>query len=168
MEYRPFGNTRLKVSEIGSGCGNVGGLMIRGEHGDQVQAVARAMEMGINYFDSHAADSAVLLAIRIPTVQSPADVKECQALPGKTDRRARRTHGPHHPGRRRALRVAAVHRIRADRPRGRYCSVLRRERGNWSAPEMIVPAERCAWPKCPGERLCTGLGSRRFTVPPPT
>lgn len=52
MRYRPLGNTGLNVSEIGFGCGNVGGLMIRGEHGDQVEAVARAMELGINYFDT--------------------------------------------------------------------------------------------------------------------
>ena len=52
MEYRPLGNTGINVSEIGFGCGNVGGLMIRGDHGDQVRAVARAMELGINYFDT--------------------------------------------------------------------------------------------------------------------
>ena len=52
MEYRPLGNTGLSVSEIGFGCGNVGGLMIRGEHRDQARAVARAMELGINYFDT--------------------------------------------------------------------------------------------------------------------
>ena len=52
MDYRPLGSTGLNVSEIGFGCGNVGGLMIRGEHGDQVQAIARAMELGINYFDT--------------------------------------------------------------------------------------------------------------------
>ncbi len=52
MEYRPLGSTGLNVSEIGFGCGNVGGLMIRGEHSDQVKAVARAMELGINYFDT--------------------------------------------------------------------------------------------------------------------
>ncbi len=47
-----MGNTGLNVSEIGFGCGNVGGLMIRGAHSDQVSAVARAMELGINYFDT--------------------------------------------------------------------------------------------------------------------
>ena len=52
MEYRPLGSTGLNVSEIGFGCGNVGGLMIRGEHSDQVKAAARAMELGINYFDT--------------------------------------------------------------------------------------------------------------------
>ena len=52
MNYRPLGSTGLNVSEIGFGCGNVGGLMIRGEHRDQVRAVERAMELGINYFDT--------------------------------------------------------------------------------------------------------------------
>ena len=52
MNYRPLGSTGLQVSEIGFGCGNVGGLMVRGEHTDQVKAVARAMELGINYFDT--------------------------------------------------------------------------------------------------------------------
>ena len=54
MDYRPLGDTGLNVSEIGFGCGNVGGLMIRGDHRDQVQAVARATELGINYFDTAA------------------------------------------------------------------------------------------------------------------
>jgi aryl-alcohol dehydrogenase-like predicted oxidoreductase len=52
MEYRPMGQTGMNVSEIGFGCGNVGGLLIRGSHDDQVKAVARAMELGINYFDT--------------------------------------------------------------------------------------------------------------------
>ena len=52
MNYRPLGSTGLELSEIGFGCGNVGGLMIRGDHRDQVNAAARAMELGINYFDT--------------------------------------------------------------------------------------------------------------------
>ena len=52
MNYRQLGRTGMNVSEVGFGCGNVGGLMIRGDHGDQVKAVARAMELGINYFDT--------------------------------------------------------------------------------------------------------------------
>ena len=52
MDYRRFGNTGIDVSEIGFGCGDVGGLMVRGEYADQVRAVARAMELGINYFDT--------------------------------------------------------------------------------------------------------------------
>ncbi len=52
MNYRPLGSTGLQVSEIGFGCGDVGGLMVRGERTDQVKAVVRAMELGINYFDT--------------------------------------------------------------------------------------------------------------------
>jgi L-galactose dehydrogenase/L-glyceraldehyde 3-phosphate reductase len=52
MEYRVLGKTGIKVSEIGFGCGNVGGLMIRGSHDEQVEAVSRALELGIDYFDT--------------------------------------------------------------------------------------------------------------------
>src|SRR5919198_6102873 len=52
MEYRALGRTGLQVSMLGFGCGNVGGLIIRGTHQDRVRAVARAMEAGINYFDT--------------------------------------------------------------------------------------------------------------------
>ena len=52
MDYRQLGNTGISISEIGFGCGNVGGLMIRGSHSEQVRAVERAMELGINYFDT--------------------------------------------------------------------------------------------------------------------
>jgi aryl-alcohol dehydrogenase-like predicted oxidoreductase len=52
MNYRKFGNTDIQVSEIGFGCGDVGGLMVKGEPADQVRAVSRAMELGINYFDT--------------------------------------------------------------------------------------------------------------------
>ena len=52
MEYRRLGRTGMEVSVVGFGCGNVGGLMIRGERSDQASAVARAMELGINYFDT--------------------------------------------------------------------------------------------------------------------
>ena len=48
MEYRKLGRTGIDISEIGFGCGNVGGLMIRGEPADQVSAAARAIELGIN------------------------------------------------------------------------------------------------------------------------
>src|SRR5919109_2262723 len=52
MEYRELGRTGLQVSMLGFGCGNVGGLIIRGSHQDRVRAVARAIEAGINYFDT--------------------------------------------------------------------------------------------------------------------
>jgi len=52
MNYRKFGDIDMDVSEIGFGCGDVGGLMVRGQPADQVRAIARAMELGINYFDT--------------------------------------------------------------------------------------------------------------------
>ncbi len=52
MNYRQLGGTGLKVSEIGFGCGNVGGLIVRGDPKERVRTVARAIELGINYFDT--------------------------------------------------------------------------------------------------------------------
>jgi aryl-alcohol dehydrogenase-like predicted oxidoreductase len=52
MENRPFGSTGLTVSALGFGCGNVGGLMVRGTHEQQVRAVKRALDAGITYFDT--------------------------------------------------------------------------------------------------------------------
>jgi aryl-alcohol dehydrogenase-like predicted oxidoreductase len=52
MELRTFGRTGLKLSVLGYGCGAVGGLMVRGAAADQERAVARAVELGINYFDT--------------------------------------------------------------------------------------------------------------------
>jgi aryl-alcohol dehydrogenase-like predicted oxidoreductase len=54
MELRALGRTGLKVSLLGFGCGAVGGLMVRGNHADQERAVARAVELGITYFDTAA------------------------------------------------------------------------------------------------------------------
>lgn len=52
MNYRTLGKTGLRVSVLGFGCGNVGGLMIRGASAERERAVARALELGINYFDT--------------------------------------------------------------------------------------------------------------------
>jgi aryl-alcohol dehydrogenase-like predicted oxidoreductase len=52
MEMRTFGRTGLKVSILGFGCGAVGGLMVRGAPADQERAIARALEAGVNYFDT--------------------------------------------------------------------------------------------------------------------
>ena len=52
MQYRMLGNTGLRVSEIGFGCGNVGGLMVGGGHDEQLSAVRHALALGINYFDT--------------------------------------------------------------------------------------------------------------------
>jgi len=52
MEQRVFGRTGLRFGILGFGCGAVGGLMVRGEPRDQERAVARALEVGVNYFDT--------------------------------------------------------------------------------------------------------------------
>jgi L-galactose dehydrogenase/L-glyceraldehyde 3-phosphate reductase len=52
MQMRPFGRTGLQLSVLGFGCGAVGGLMVRGAPADQERAIARAIEVGVNYFDT--------------------------------------------------------------------------------------------------------------------
>ncbi len=54
MEYRALGRTGLRVSALGFGCGNVGGLMIRGAPAERERAVARALELGVTFFDTAA------------------------------------------------------------------------------------------------------------------
>jgi len=54
MEQRSLGANGPKVSVLGFGCGAVGGLMVRGGPADQERAVARAIELGVNYFDTAA------------------------------------------------------------------------------------------------------------------
>jgi len=54
MQRRKLGLTGLEVTVLGFGCGAVGGLMVRGTAKDQERAVARAVEIGINYFDTAA------------------------------------------------------------------------------------------------------------------
>jgi len=52
MNRRALGRTGLHVSELGFGCGMVGGLLVRGEYPAMRRAVARAVEVGVNYFDT--------------------------------------------------------------------------------------------------------------------
>lgn len=52
MKYRRVGSSDLTVSEIAFGCGGNAGLMVRGEPAEQTRAVARALELGITYFDN--------------------------------------------------------------------------------------------------------------------
>ncbi len=54
MERRRLGRTGLKVSVLGYGAGAVGGLFTKGRSADQERAAARAIEAGINYFDTAA------------------------------------------------------------------------------------------------------------------
>src|SRR5581483_2601463 len=52
MQLRVFGRTGMQLSVLGFGCGAVGGLMVRGDAADQERAVARALDVGVNYFDT--------------------------------------------------------------------------------------------------------------------
>jgi aryl-alcohol dehydrogenase-like predicted oxidoreductase len=52
MELRRLGRTGLEIGILGFGCGAVGGLMVRGRASDQERAIARAIEAGVNYFDT--------------------------------------------------------------------------------------------------------------------
>ena len=54
MQKRKLGRTGLEVSVLGYGAGAVGGLFTKGRPPDQERAAARAIEAGINYFDTAA------------------------------------------------------------------------------------------------------------------
>ncbi|MFN0304508.1 MAG: aldo/keto reductase [Burkholderiales bacterium] len=52
MNTRTLGRTELTVSEIGFGCGVTAGLMINATRQARREAVTRALDLGINYFDT--------------------------------------------------------------------------------------------------------------------
>lgn len=52
MDYRQLGRTGVKVSAIGFGGGAVGGILVKGARRERIDAVARAIEAGITYFDT--------------------------------------------------------------------------------------------------------------------
>ncbi|HEY3304694.1 MAG TPA: aldo/keto reductase [Candidatus Binatia bacterium] len=52
MQYRTLGKTGVRISEIGFGCGNNAVLMVRAPYEEQSRAVRRALDLGINYFDT--------------------------------------------------------------------------------------------------------------------
>jgi aryl-alcohol dehydrogenase-like predicted oxidoreductase len=54
VEKRRLGKTGFEVSLLGFGCGAVGGLMTNGDPADQERTVVRALEIGVNYFDTAA------------------------------------------------------------------------------------------------------------------
>jgi len=52
MNYRQLGRTDLLLSEVSFGCGGNAGLMVRGSAKAQLETVARALDLGVNYFDN--------------------------------------------------------------------------------------------------------------------
>jgi aryl-alcohol dehydrogenase-like predicted oxidoreductase len=52
MERRTLGRTDIRLPVLGFGCGAVGGLMVKGTAAEQERAIARALELGVDYFDT--------------------------------------------------------------------------------------------------------------------
>ncbi|HEY1850987.1 MAG TPA: aldo/keto reductase [Candidatus Binataceae bacterium] len=52
MEYRPFGKTGINISAIGFGCWEIGGGYGSIEETEFVKAINRALDIGINSFDT--------------------------------------------------------------------------------------------------------------------
>jgi aryl-alcohol dehydrogenase-like predicted oxidoreductase len=52
MKYNILGRTGLQVSQLGFGCGSIGGILVRGEYPAMRKVVSRAVELGVNYFDT--------------------------------------------------------------------------------------------------------------------
>lgn len=52
MRYRRFGRTGLEVSEIAFGCGRTGGILIDADDATRRRAVRRALDLGVNWFDT--------------------------------------------------------------------------------------------------------------------
>ena len=54
MRYRRFGRTGLQVSEIAFGGGRTGGILIDADDDTRRKAVRRALDLGVNWFDTAA------------------------------------------------------------------------------------------------------------------
>jgi aryl-alcohol dehydrogenase-like predicted oxidoreductase len=52
MEYRPFGRTGLQVSAVGFGCWELGGQYGHYDEQEVIDAVHRALDVGVNCFDT--------------------------------------------------------------------------------------------------------------------
>ena len=52
MEYRPFGQTGIEISAIGIGCWEIGGGYGSIQESEFIKAVNRALDLGINCFDT--------------------------------------------------------------------------------------------------------------------
>jgi aryl-alcohol dehydrogenase-like predicted oxidoreductase len=52
MQYRPLGRTGLNVSEISFGCWAIGGAWGSVNDKQSLEALARAIDAGVNFFDT--------------------------------------------------------------------------------------------------------------------
>lgn len=91
MKYRALGNTGLQVSEISFGTGDNAGLMVLGSPDQQLAAVRRALELGVNYFDTSpdygkgAAERNLGRALRALGAK-PIVTTKVEIMPGELDR----------------------------------------------------------------------------------
>ena len=79
MQYRKLGRTDLVISEVGFGCGNTAGLMVRGSHEEQLNAVRRALDLGINDFDTAQSYGDGKSETNLGRVLKELDAKPCVA-----------------------------------------------------------------------------------------
>lgn len=52
MDYRDFGDTGLRVSELGLGCSPLGGGLFHKDDAESTRVLARAVDAGVNFFDT--------------------------------------------------------------------------------------------------------------------
>src|SRR5215475_3234413 len=52
MEYRAFGKTGIQISALGFGCWEIGGGYGSIEEAEFIKAVNRALDLGVNCFDT--------------------------------------------------------------------------------------------------------------------
>ena len=78
MKYRRLGKTDLSVSEISLGTGDNAGLMMNAPERERAAALARAFELGINYFDTSPdygkGQAEANLGLALKSVRAPAIV----------------------------------------------------------------------------------------------
>ncbi len=139
-EKRPFGATGLQVPEIGFGCGPTAALMINASAEERRAAVAEALSLGINYFDT-ALSTATSVPKRIWVKRSPS----CTPSPSWPPR------------------CIAVRGLR--RHRGRGGAIGRGQRGTVAPPRDADPAPQSGRLSARGQgrvRLrCIADGGRR-------
>ncbi len=51
MKYKNFGNTDLKVTELGLGCQSLGGGLYYKDYNESIKVLYKAFDYGINFFD---------------------------------------------------------------------------------------------------------------------
>jgi L-galactose dehydrogenase/L-glyceraldehyde 3-phosphate reductase len=106
-----LGRTDLEVSAIGFGCGAVGGILVRGTREEMERAVARALELGVNYFDTAALYADGLSEANLGMVLSGTG---CEALVGTKVRLRAEEMGDIEAAVRRSVE-ASLKRLRRDR-----------------------------------------------------